>query len=101
LTVGLANGSFSPLIKEAGMQEEYTGTLLEDGHIHIPQEIIDKLKIYKGSKVRVTVKVEREISKEKILSYAGLLSDLTGEEQKRFDESIKRRSLFEQRKAKI
>ena len=83
------------------MQEEYTGTLLEDGHIHIPQEIIDKLKIYKGSKVRVTVKVEREISKEKILSYAGLLSDLTGEEQKRFDESIKRRSLFGQRKATI
>jgi len=83
------------------MQEEYTGTLLEDGHISIPQEIIDKLKIYRGSKVRVTVKVEREISKEKILSYAGLLSDLTGEEQKRFDESIKRRSLFGQRKAKI
>ncbi|MEA2095971.1 MAG: hypothetical protein U9P73_04665 [Candidatus Cloacimonadota bacterium] len=83
------------------MQEEYTGTLLEDGHIHIPQEIIDKLKIYRGSKVRVTVKVERKISKEKILSYAGLLSDLTGEEQKRFDESIKRRSLFEQRKATI
>jgi len=26
---------------------------------------------------------------------------LTGEEQKRFDESIKRRSLFGQRKAKI
>ena len=25
------------------MQEEYTGTLLEDGHISIPQEIIDKL----------------------------------------------------------
>jgi CxxC motif-containing protein len=83
------------------MQEEYTGTLLEDGHISIPQEIVDKLKIYRGSKVRVTVKVERGISKEKILSYAGLLSDLTGEEEKRFDESIKRRSLFGQRKAKI
>jgi CxxC motif-containing protein len=83
------------------MQEEYTGTLLEDGHISIPQEIVDKLKIYRGSKVRVTVKVERGISKEKILSYAGLLSDLTGEEQKRFDESIKRRSLFGKRKAKI
>ena len=27
------------------MQEEYTGTLLEDGHISIPKEIIDKLKI--------------------------------------------------------
>jgi hypothetical protein len=83
------------------MQEEYTGTLLEDGHISIPQEIVDKLKIYRGSKVRVTVKVERGISKEKILSYAGLLSDLTGEEEKRFDESIKRRSLFGQRKAKL
>ena len=64
------------------MQEEYTGTLLEDGHIHIPQEIVDKLKIYKGSKVRVIVKVERERSKEKILSYAGLLSDLTGNDQR-------------------
>ena len=83
------------------MQEEYTGMLLEDGHISIPKEIIAKLTIDSGSKVRVTVKVEREISKEKILSYAGLLSDLTGEEQKRFDESIKRRSLFGQRKAKI
>ena len=40
------------------MQEEYTGTLLEDGHISIPHEIVDKLKIYKGSKLRVTVKVE-------------------------------------------
>jgi len=27
------------------MQEEYTGTLLEDDHISIPQEIIYKLNI--------------------------------------------------------
>jgi hypothetical protein len=83
------------------MQEEYTGTLLEDGHISIPQEIIDKLKIYRGSKLRVTVAVEKEISKDKILSYAGLLSDLTEEERKRFDETVKRRSLFGNRKAEI
>jgi len=83
------------------MQEEYTGTLLEDGHISIPQEIIDKLKIDKGSKIRVIVQVEKEISKNKILLYAGLLSDLTGEEQKRFDETVKRRSLFGNRKAEI
>ena len=83
------------------MQEEYTGRLLEDGHISIPKEIIDKLKIDGGSTLLVTVKVERGISKEKILSYAGLLSDLTGEEQRRFDESTKRRSLFGQRKAEI
>jgi hypothetical protein len=83
------------------MQEEYTGTLLEDGHISIPKEIIDKMKIDKGTRLRVTVKVERGVSKEKILSYAGLLSDLTGKEQKRFDECIKRRSLFGQRKVEI
>ena len=75
------------------MQEEYTGILLEDGHISIPQEIIDKLKIDRGSKLRVTVKVEKGISKEKILSFAGLLSDLTGDERKQFDETVKRRSL--------
>ena len=83
------------------MQEEYTGTLLEDGHISIPQEIIDKLKIDKGSKLRVTVKVVKGKTKNKILSYAGLLSDLTGEEQKRFDETVMRRSLFGNRKAEI
>ena len=83
------------------MQEEYTGTLLEDGHISIPQEIIDKLKIDKGSKLRVPVKVEKGLSKEEILSYAGLLSDLSGEELKRLDESVARRSFLGNRKAKI
>ena len=83
------------------MQEKYTGTLLEDGHISIPKEIIDKLKIDKGSKLRVTVAVEKEISKDKILSYAGLLSDLTEKERKRFDETVKRRSLLGNRKAEI
>ena len=51
------------------MQEEYNGTLLEDGHVSIPKEIIDKLKIDKGSRLRVIVKVEKGISKKKILSY--------------------------------
>ena len=83
------------------MQEEYNGTLLEDGHISIPKEIIHKLKIDRGSKLRVTVKVEKGTPKEKILSYAGLLSDLTGEKQKRFEESVKRRRLFGHRKAEI
>jgi bifunctional DNA-binding transcriptional regulator/antitoxin component of YhaV-PrlF toxin-antitoxin module len=83
------------------MQEEYTGTLLEDGHISIPQEIIDKLKIDKGSKLRVTVKVVKGKTKNKILSYAGLLSDLTTDEQKRFDETVRRRSLFDSRTADI
>jgi hypothetical protein len=65
------------------MQEEYTGTLLEDGHISIPKEIVDKLNRGKGSKLRVTVSVEKGVSKNTILSYAGLLSDLTGEQEKK------------------
>ena len=73
---------------------EITVDLLEDGHISIPQEIVDKLKIDRGSKLRVTVEVEKGISKDTILSYAGLLSDLTCEEEKRFDESVKRRSFY-------
>ena len=85
------------------MQEEYTGRLLEDGHLYIPKEIINKLKIDKGSRLRVTVKVEGKgkAQKEKILAYAGLLSDLTEEEVKRFDESVKRRSFFGERKVEI
>ena len=83
------------------MQEEYTGRLLEDGHLYIPKEIIDKLKIDKGSRLRVTIKLEGKAQKEKILSYAGLLSELTEEEEKRFDESIKRRSFFSERNVEI
>jgi bifunctional DNA-binding transcriptional regulator/antitoxin component of YhaV-PrlF toxin-antitoxin module len=83
------------------MQEEYTGRLLDDGHISIPKEIIDKLKIDSGSKLRVTVEVEKGASKDTILSYAGMLSDLTEEQEKRFEESIKRRSFFQSRKAQI
>ncbi len=82
-------------------QKEYTGRILEDGHLSIPKEIIEKLNIDKGSRLRVTVKVEEREKKERILSYAGLLSDLTEKEMRRFDESIKRRSLFGQRQLDI
>jgi hypothetical protein len=58
------------------MQEEYTARLLKDGHISIPKEIIDKLKIDKESKLRVTVEMEGKAKKEKILAYAGLLSEV-------------------------
>ena len=83
------------------MQEEYTGRLLKDGHLSIPKDIIDKLKIDKESKLRVTVEVEGKAKKEKILTYAGLLSDLSEKQERLFDESIKRRSLFGKRKPEI
>ena len=40
------------------MQEEYTGRLLEDGHLSIPKGIVIKLKIDRVIRLRVTVKVE-------------------------------------------
>ena len=83
------------------MQEEYAGRSLEDGHLSIPKEVIDKLKINKGSRLRVRVEVEGKPKKEKILGYAGLLSDLTEEEVKRFDDSIRRRSFFGERNVEI
>ena len=75
--------------------------MLEDGHISIPKEIIDKLKIDRGSKLRVTVEVEKGSSRDTILSYAGMLSDLTEEQEKRFDESVKRRRFFQNTRAEV
>ena len=48
------------------MQEEYTGELLEDGHLSIPKGIVDKLKIDTGSRLQVTVKVKEKTKKENI-----------------------------------
>jgi len=83
------------------MQEEYSGRLMEDGRLSIPKGIIEKLNISRESTLRVTVRVVKKTKKEKILAYAGLLSDMTQKEEKRFGESIKRRSLFGQKEATI
>lgn len=76
------------------MQEEYTGTLLEDGHISIPPEIVNRLQLRKGSKLRIRVELEKTSNKDRILHYAGLLSDLTNEEEREFNESIERRIII-------
>lgn len=83
------------------MQEEYIGTMLEDGHISIPQEIVNRLQIRKGNKLRIKVELEKANTKDTILAYAGLLSDLSDDEERKFDESVQRRSLFEKRKTDI
>jgi hypothetical protein len=81
------------------MQEKYIGRLLEDGHLSIPKEIVEKLKIDQDSAIHVIVQVRGQSQKKKIMSYAGLLSDLSEEEEKQFDEAIKRSNLFEKGKA--
>ncbi len=83
------------------MQEEYSGRLLKNGHLSIPKGIIDKLNIRKDSNLRVTVKVVNKPKKARILAYAGLLSDLTQQEDRQFNKSIKRSRLFEQRKVEL
>jgi len=83
------------------MQEEYSGRLLKNGHLSIPKGIIDKLNISKDSNLRVTVQVVNKPKKARILAYAGLLSDLTQEEDRQFNKSIKRSSLFEERKVEL
>lgn len=83
------------------MREQYKGRLLDDGHLPIPKVVVDKLKIDRKSRLCITVDVEKTSKKDKILSYAGLLSDLTEEEEKKLNEGIGRKSLFGQRKAEI
>ncbi len=58
-------------------QKEYTGRILDDGHLSIPKEIIEKLNIDKENRLRVIVEVEDKEKKKRILAYAGLLSNLT------------------------
>lgn len=83
------------------MQEEYSGKLLDDGHLSIPKAIINKLKINRESSLRVSVRVVKKAKRERILAYAGLLSDLTQQEGSCFDESIERKSLFGRREVDV
>ena len=80
------------------MQVQYKGKLLDDGHLSIPKNIVNKLKINKETELSVTVNVENNPKKKKILSYAGMLSDLTEEEERRFSQGCVRKSIFGQKR---
>ena len=45
------------------MQKEYKGRLLDDGHLSIPKEIVNKLKINKNTRLRVIISVEKKQKK--------------------------------------
>ena len=83
------------------MQEEYIGRLLEDGHLSIPKDIVNKLKIDKDSELHVVVKIAEQAKRAKILSYAGLLADLSPEEENQLSASMRRKSMFGQRKTEL
>ena len=54
---------------------------------------LEKLELEEGEEVEIELK-RREEKKRDILSYAGILKNLAEEEERIFQESIKRSSLF-------
>ncbi|MFZ5994952.1 MAG: hypothetical protein ACOYU4_08210 [Thermodesulfobacteriota bacterium] len=52
------------------------------------------MRLRKGSKLRIRVEPEKTGNKDRILHYAGLLSDLSDEEEREFNESIERRIII-------
>lgn len=54
---------------------------------------LEKLELEEGEEVEIELK-RREGKKRDILRYAGILKDLSEEEEKIFQEAVKRRSLF-------
>jgi len=55
---------------------------------------LEKLELEEGEEVEIELK-RREEKKRDILRYAGILKDLSEEEEKIFQEAVKRRSLFD------
>ncbi|HUV80422.1 MAG TPA: antitoxin AF2212-like protein [Candidatus Bathyarchaeia archaeon] len=54
---------------------------------------LEKLELEEGEEVEIELK-RREGKKRDILRYAGILKDLSEEEERIFQEAVKRRSLF-------
>jgi predicted DNA-binding antitoxin AbrB/MazE fold protein len=54
---------------------------------------LEKLELEEGEEVEIELKRRKELKRD-ILRYAGILKDLNEEEEKIFQEAVKRRSLF-------
>lgn len=55
---------------------------------------LEKLELEEGEEVEIELKRSGEGKKRDILSYAGLLQDLSEEEERLLEEAVKRRALF-------
>lgn len=80
---------------------ECKAKLLEDGHLEIPEDI--KSKLNTDEDMDITIRVKEDISEEqkrqiKMFSQLhGLLSDLTPEDEAKFDEVVSHRLNFPER----
>ncbi len=55
---------------------------------------LEKLDLREGEEVEIEFKEKTEFGKKDILAYAGIFKDLTDEEEKLFNEAVKRRTFF-------
>ena len=76
-----------------GYKAIYIAEYLNDGQLSIPKEIVDRLSLKKGKKLRVIVEASR-FDKKDILGYFGIWKDKSAEEIKIFSDIIKERSHF-------
>jgi len=56
---------------------------------------LEKLALKEGEEVEIEVKKKGISSKKNILKYAGILKDLNEKEEKLFEDTTKRRKIFE------
>lgn len=55
---------------------------------------LEKLDLREGEEVEIELKEKTEFGKKDILAYAGIFKDFTDEEEKLFNEAVKRRTFF-------
>ena len=58
-------------------------------------KLLEKIDLKEGEEVEVEVKKKGISSKKNILKYAGILKDLNEKEEKLFEDTTKRRKIFE------
>jgi predicted DNA-binding antitoxin AbrB/MazE fold protein len=58
-------------------------------------KLLEKIDLKEGEEVEIEVKKKGISSKKNILKYAGILKDLNEKEEKLFEDTTKRRKIFE------
>ncbi|TLD40562.1 MAG: hypothetical protein JETT_3199 [Candidatus Jettenia ecosi] len=76
-----------------GNKATYTAEYLDDGHLSIPKEIVDRLSLKKGKKLRVIVEASR-FDKKGILDLFGVWREKNAEEIKIFKDILEERNHF-------
>lgn len=82
-------------------KSRYEGELIEELKELSEAEQAKLLKLVRFLREEIFPESSRSTDKAAVLRHAGLLSDLTPEEEQRFAEAVRRRSLFGDRQARL